>query len=248
MGRVIRKLVAQDRNFEIVAGIDAKNTSEALIFPAYTDFDECQMTADAIIDFSAANAVMDLLRYGVKMQTPMVICTTGLSPECKEEIEIASEKVAVFRSANMSLGINLLAKVLGQITGILEEIGFDIEILEKHHGKKVDAPSGTALLLADVLNHDGRYAYITDRTTARVMRSKNEIGIASIRGGTIVGEHSVIFAGQDEVLELTHTANSKDVFGVGALKAAAYIKDKPPGLYGMNDMMDSYVHTHFLQS
>jgi 4-hydroxy-tetrahydrodipicolinate reductase len=240
MGSVLRKLATQDRNFEIVAGIDSRSTSEALIFPAYTELSDCQMTADAIIDFSVAESVPGLLRFGAERGMPMVICTTGLSQECFAEMRKAAEKVAVFQSANMSLGVNTIKRVLEQVTGALEESGFDIEILEKHHNQKLDAPSGTALLLADTINVDGRYEYVYDRSSERRKRGKKEIGISAVRGGTITGEHTVIFAGKDEVMEFTHKAYSKDVFGVGALKAAEFIKGKPPGFYTMNDLMDEY--------
>jgi 4-hydroxy-tetrahydrodipicolinate reductase len=240
MGSVLRRLASMDRDFEIVAGIDSRNTSEALIFPAYTELSDCQMTADAIIDFSIADAVPALLKFGVERGMPLVICTTGLTGHCFEEMEKAAEKVAVFQSANMSLGINTIKNVLEQVTGTLEDSGFDIEILEKHHNQKLDAPSGTALLLADAINDDSRYSYVYDRTGNRQKRSKKEIGISSIRGGTIAGEHTIIFAGKDEVIEFTHKAYSKDVFGVGALKAAQFIKGKPPGFYTMRDLMAEY--------
>jgi 4-hydroxy-tetrahydrodipicolinate reductase len=171
---------------------------------------------------------------------PLIICTTGLTDACTASIAAAAESIAIFQSANMSLGINVVAKLIKEASAILYKSGFDIEIIEKHHNQKVDAPSGTALFLANAMNNEGGLRYITDRSQSRQKRSREEIGISSVRGGTIVGEHNVIFAGESETIEITHTAASKDVFAAGALAAAAFIKNKPPGLYGMEHLLSDY--------
>ncbi|MDR3238503.1 MAG: 4-hydroxy-tetrahydrodipicolinate reductase [Clostridiales bacterium] len=237
MGRAVCRLAEEDANIEIIAGIDAGTSSMALPFPVFADPEDCSLPADVIVDFSTATAVPALLRYGMIRRIPVAICTTGLSEACKQEMQAASEKTAVFQSPNMSLGITLLAKLLKTAVQILSESHFDIEIAEKHHSQKIDAPSGTAVLLADAMNESGRYRYIYDRSQVRAKRSPDEIGIFSLRGGTIVGEHSVLFAGRDEMLEFTHTALSKDVFAAGALKAAQFLKGKPPGFYRMEDLL-----------
>lgn len=210
MGRVITNLVSQDNDIEIVAGVDAY-TGIDNEYPVFTSIKECTVKADVIIDFAVTSAIDNLLDYSVSTKTPVVICTTGLSAEQLEKVNEASKKVAVLRSANMSLGINTLMKLLKTATEVLANRGFDIEIVEKHHNQKVDAPSGTALALADCMNQvlDNQYDYTYDRSTVRQKRAKNEIGISAVRGGTIVGEHEVIFAGIDEVIEIKHTAYSK---------------------------------------
>ena len=197
------------------------------------------MEADVIIDFASAAAVDDLLDYSVKHQIPVVLCTTGLSEEQLAKVEEASRKVAVLKSANMSLGINTLMDLLKKATSVFVPAGFDIEIVEKHHNKKLDAPSGTALALADSINEamDERYHYKYDRSTERVRRDENEIGISAVRGGTIVGDHDVIFAGTDEVITFSHTAYSKAIFGKGALQAALFLAGKEPGMYDMQDVI-----------
>ena len=206
MGRVITNLVSQDNDIEIVAGVDAY-TGIDNEYPVFTSIKECTVKADVIIDFAVTSAIDNLLDYSVSTKTPVVICTTGLSAEQLEKVNEASKKVAVLRSANMSLGINTLMKLLKTATEVLANRGFDIEIVEKHHNQKVDAPSGTALALADCMNQvlDNQYDYTYDRSTVRQKRAKNEIGISAVRGGTIVGEHEVIFAGIDEVIEIKHT-------------------------------------------
>ena len=240
MGRVITNLVSQDNDIEIVAGVDAY-TGIDNEYPVFTSIKECTVKADVIIDFAVTSAIDNLLDYSVSTKTPVVICTTGLSAEQLEKVNEASKKVAVLRSANMSLGINTLMKLLKTATEVLANRGFDIEIVEKHHNQKVDAPSGTALALADCMNQvlDNQYDYTYDRSTVRQKRAKNEIGISAVRGGTIVGEHEVIFAGTDEVIELKHSAHSKEVFAVGAIKAAKFMSDKPAGMYNMNDLIST---------
>lgn len=237
MGRVITEIIEKDEAIEIVAGVDI-NTEKKADYPVYASFDQCPK-ADVVIDFSVAKAVDALLAYCERTGTPAVICTTGLSGEQLKRIDELSKSSAVLRSANMSVGINLLFKVLREVAPILADAGFDIEILEKHHNRKVDAPSGTALALADAVNEslDNAYHYKYDRSTERVKRDKKEIGIQSVRGGTIVGEHDVIFAGQDEVITLNHTAQSRGIFANGAVLAAKFLAGKTAGMYDMSDVI-----------
>ena len=238
MGQVISGLVANDPNAEIVAGIDIADQGKNS-YPVFTDINACDVEADAIIDFSSAKAVDALLEYSAKRQIPVVVCTTGLSEEQLAHLEETSKKVAVLKSANMSLGINTLLKLIQDAAKVLATAGFDMEIVERHHHLKLDAPSGTALALADSLNEamDNQYHYIYDRSQKREMRDAKEIGISAVRGGTIVGEHEVIFAGPDEVIEFKHTAYSKAVFGKGAVEAAKFLAGKPAGRYDMRDVI-----------
>ena len=238
MGQVITNLIRQDDDIEIVAGIDfydgIKND-----YPVFPTINDCDVKADAVIDFSNAKAADMLLLYCERQQIPVVLCTTGLSEEQLEKARKASEKTAVLKSANMSLGINTLMDILTKAVKVLAPAGFDVEIVEKHHNQKVDAPSGTALALADCMNQamDDAYTYQYDRTKERRKREKNEIGIAAVRGGNIVGEHEVIFAGPDEVIEIKHTAYSKTIFANGAIEAAKFLKGKPAGFYDMSDVI-----------
>lgn len=220
MGQVISNLVKEDDGIEIVAGID-KYTGVKMEYPVFTDIADCDVEADVVIDFSNALAVDGLLSYCGEKKLPVVLCTTGLSEEQLAQVQRVSEKTAVLKSANMSLGINMLLKLLQDAAKILAPAGFDIELVEKHHNLKVDAPSGTALALADSVNEalGNAYEYVYDRSKERKKREKKEIGISAVRGGTIVGEHEVIFAGADEVIEFKHTAYSKAVFGKGAVEA-----------------------------
>ena len=238
MGQVISKIVEETEGAVMVAGIDRVDEGKN-DYPVFTDIKECDVEADAIIDFSAAPAVDALLDYAVEKQIPVVVCTTGLSDEQLAKLEESSKKVAVLRSANMSLGVNTLLKLVNAATRVLAEAGFDIDIVEKHHRKKLDAPSGTAIALADAingaLNHE--YEYVYDRSERREQRPVKEIGISAVRGGTIVGEHEVIFAGQDEVIEFKHTAYSKAIFGKGAVSAAMFLAGKPAGLYNMSHVI-----------
>lgn len=239
MGKVISELVANDDAIEIVAGIDL-DTEENFGHPVFANIMDCDVEADAIIDFSVAVAVDALLDYAKEKNTPVVLCTTGLSEEQLAKVEEVSKDVAVLKSANMSLGINTLMKLLKMATEVLADRGYDIEIVEKHHNQKLDAPSGTALALADVINEtkDNRYEYVFDRSQKREKRSDNEIGISAVRGGTIVGQHDVIYAGTDEVIEIQHTAYSKAVFAKGAIDAAKFLAGKGPGMYDMSDVID----------
>lgn len=238
MGQVITGLIEQDETVEIVAGIDQydgiKND-----YPVYVSIENCEVEADAVIDFSNAAAVDGLLDYCVKRQIPVVLCSTGLSEEQLKKVEESSKKVAVLKSANMSLGVNTLLEILPKIVKILAPAGFDMEIVEKHHNQKLDAPSGTALALADCMNDavGGDYEYKYDRTKERKKREKNEIGISAVRGGSIVGEHEIIFAGMDEVIEVKHTAYSRAIFGKGAIEAAKFLNGKPAGRYDMSDVI-----------
>ena len=238
MGQVISDIVEKDPDAEIVAGIDIADQGKNS-YPVFTDIDACQTEADAIIDFSSAKATDKLLEYSAARQIPVVLCSTGLSEEQLAKVEETSRKVAVLKSANMSLGINTLLKLVQDAARVLAAAGFDMEIVEKHHRLKVDAPSGTALALADSLNEalDNKYHYVYDRSQKREKRDDNEIGISAVRGGTIVGEHEVIFAGQDEVIEFKHTAYSKAIFGKGAVEAAKFIAGKPAGRYDMSDVI-----------
>ena len=238
MGQVISDIVEKDPDAEIVAGIDIADQGKNS-YPVFTDIDTCQVEADAIIDFSSAKATDKLLTYSVERQIPVVLCSTGLSEEQLAKVEEASKKVAVLKSANMSLGINTLLKLVQDAAKVLAVAGFDMEIVEKHHRLKLDAPSGTALALADSLNEamDNQYHYVYDRSQKREKRDDKEIGISAVRGGTIVGEHEIIFAGQDEVIEFKHTAYSKAIFGKGAVEAAKFLAGKPAGRYDMSDVI-----------
>ena len=238
MGQVISGIVEKDPDAEIVAGIDIADQGKNS-YPVFTDIDACQVEADAIIDFSSAKATDKLLEYSAARQIPVVLCSTGLSEEQLAKVEETSKKVAVLKSANMSLGINTLLKLVQDAAKVHATAGFDMEIVEKHHRLKVDAPSGTALALADSINEamDNKYHYVYDRSQKREKRDDKEIGISAVRGGTIVGEHEIIFAGQDEVIEFKHTAYSKAIFGKGAVEAAKFLAGKPAGRYDMSDVI-----------
>jgi 4-hydroxy-tetrahydrodipicolinate reductase len=238
MGQTIAGLIAADDEIELVAGVDARDEGKNS-FPVFQSIADCTVDADVVIDFSAAAAVDGLLAYCAEKKLPCVLCTTGLSEEQLAGVQETSKKVAVLKSANMSLGINMLLKLLKEATGILAPAGFDIELVEKHHNQKVDAPSGTALALADSINEelDNTYRYVYDRSQVREKRSQKEIGISAVRGGTIVGDHDVIFAGADEVITFSHRAYSKAVFGKGAIQAAKFLAGKPAGMYDMSDVI-----------
>lgn len=239
MGQVITKLIEEEETMEIVAGVDVSDHIQNS-YPVYHDLASCDVAADVVIDFASAKAVDALLDFCVEKQIPCVLCTTGLSKEQLAHVEEAAGKVAVLRSANMSVGINLLMKLLKEASPVLADAGFDIEIVEKHHNLKVDAPSGTAIALADSINDAfaEKYEYVYDRSARRQKRPEKEIGISAVRGGTIVGDHDVIFAGADEVITFSHRAYSRTVFGKGAVQAAKYLAGKPAGLYNMSDVID----------
>ncbi len=234
MGQMITNIIAAEEDIEIVAGVDAsdhiKNT-----YPVFTNIAQCDAAADVVIDFCSAGAVDALLDYCAEKQIPCVLCTTGLSEAQLAHVDEAAKKVAVLKSANMSLGVNMLLKLLKNAAQVLVPAGFDIEIVEKHHNLKVDAPSGTALALADSINEefDNQFEYVYDRSGKRERRTDKEIGIGAVRGGTIVGDHDIIFAGEDEVITFSHRAYSKALFGKGAVQAAKFLKGKPAGKYDM---------------
>ena len=237
MGHVITDIISKDDAIEIVAGVDM-NTETYAGYPVFKSLAECP-EADVIIDFSTAKAVPALLAFSKAKKIPVVLCTTALSEETTALMQETSKEVAILKSANMSVGVNLLLDLVQRAAVILAESGFDIEIVEKHHNQKIDAPSGTAMALADAINQamEERYHYVYDRSQVHEKREKTEIGIHAVRGGNIVGEHDVIFAGRDEVIELTHRATSREVFAVGAVKAAKFLAGKPAGLYTMKEVL-----------
>ncbi len=237
MGNNITACAKENEDIKIVAGVDKFNSG--MDYPVFPSFAEVNANADVIIDFSNVALLEDLLDFAILKKLPVVIATTGYSDSQIEKIKAASKVIPVFFTFNMSLGVNLLCSLAKKAANILGD-GFDIEIIEKHHNQKLDAPSGTAIMLANAVNSvfDDKLAYEYDRHSKRAKRPKNEIGIHSVRGGTIVGEHDVIFAGRDEVVTLSHAAHSKQVFAVGALRAAKFIADKPSGLYDMNDILN----------
>ncbi len=239
MGQTITNIIKEDNEIQIVAGIDLFDDGHN-DYPVFKSFADCNIKADAIIDFCNAKAVDGLLDYAVLTGTPVVLCSTGLSDEQLARVNEDSKKVAILRSANMSLGVNLIMKLLKEAAAKLVPAGFDIEIVEKHHNLKLDAPSGTAIALADSINEefDNSYEYVYDRSQRRQKRDSKEIGISAVRGGTIVGDHDVIFAGQDEVITFSHTAYSKALFGKGAVTAAKYLAGKGPGLYTMKEVLE----------
>lgn len=238
MGRVITDICSKKENMKIVAGFDV-NAVKLSDFPVYADPFEFSGAADVVIDFSNPASTTHLLEYCIQNRTPVVICTTGHSPEQLAQIGAAAGKIPVFRSGNMSIGINLMLDLLKKCASVLGD-GYDVEIVEAHHNQKLDAPSGTALMLADAVSsalpYDAQYEY--DRHERREKRPPHEIGIHSIRGGTIVGEHSVMFCGRDEVIEIKHSAHSREVFAVGAVDAAAFLAAQTaPGLYDMSHVI-----------
>ena len=237
MGHIITEICEKDENTQIVAGVDAFGDAYAG-YPVFRALSDCP-EADVVIDFSTASAMDGLLAYCSEKKLPVVVCTTGLSEEQMEVLHKTADSIAVLKSANMSVGINLLEVLIAQAAPKLAAAGFDIEIVEKHHNQKIDAPSGTALALADAANSalGNEYEYVYDRTVRREKRAVKEIGISAVRGGTIVGDHDVIFAGQDEVITLSHRAYSRAVFGKGAVTAAKFLAGKKAGFYTMGDVL-----------
>lgn len=237
MGRVITRCAAEQAGCEIVSGVDL-NTTPYSDFPIEATFEECGAGADVIIDFSNPVVLDSLLGYARRMGLPVVIATTGYSQDQIAKIREAAQQIPVFFSFNMSLGVNLMAALAKKAAEVLGG-QFDIEIVEKHHNQKIDAPSGTALMLADAINETlgNTEKYVYDRHAQRMKRTRHEIGLHSVRGGTIVGEHEIIFAGHDEVLSLKHQAMSKEIFAVGALNAARFLPGKPAGLYDMSQLV-----------
>ena len=237
MGQMLSTLIAADEEMTVVAGIEPSGEKKN-DYPVYKNFDGLKEKADVIIDFSTASAIDGLLNYCEKFHMPLVLCSTGLSEEQLKRVDELAKESAVLMSANMSLGINVLLKLLKNVTVTLYGNGFDIEIVEKHHNQKLDAPSGTALALADVMKDElNDISYNLNRMEVRKKRERNEIGISSVRGGTIVGEHEIIFAGTDEIIEIKHTAYSRAIFAKGAISAAKFLADKKSGKYDMSDVI-----------
>ena len=240
MGQVISRLAEEDENAVIAAGFDINNKINNS-YPVFKTPDEFSGEADVVVDFSHPSSLTGILEYCKKRKLPVVLATTGFSAEQKAEFTEAAKEIPVFFSANMSLGINLLISLAKKAAKLLEG-NFDIEIVERHHNQKIDAPSGTALAIADAIDESLSFPaeYVYDRHSVRRKRKKTEIGISAVRGGTIVGDHEIIFAGNDEVIELNHHAASKEVFAVGAIKAAKFMVGKEPGLYDMNDLIQEF--------
>jgi 4-hydroxy-tetrahydrodipicolinate reductase len=238
MGQVVVALASADQDTQIVAGVDAVTPAGKTGFPVFPTLAACNLPADVLIDFSSPKALPGLLEAASERKLPLIVATTGLSAEDKGLLAGHAREIPIFVSANMSLGINLVRELIQQAAAVLGQ-GFDIEIVEKHHNLKKDSPSGTALLLAEALNEVflGNRKFVYGRHAASQLRDVGEIGIHAVRGGTIVGEHEVLFAGKDEIVELRHTAYSRQIFARGALQAARYLVGKPPGLYGMKEMI-----------
>lgn len=241
MGKTLTRLIDERSDCRVCAGIDIAQP-EQFIFPVVNEINELanlKVRPDVLIDFSNPSSALAAIEYCGQNALPIVICTTGLPENLPHLINLASKTTAVFYSANMSLGINLLAKLAAKAQATLK--GFDVEIVEKHHRNKLDAPSGTALMLADAINAEtgGRYEYVFDRSDVRQKRADSELGISSVRGGSIVGEHEIIFAGHDEVVTLSHTAYSREVFAQGAITAALFLVDKPAGIYSMDNVLET---------
>ena len=238
MGKVVADLISADPDMEVVVGVDRRADMDAA-FPIMDSINKVNVAADVVIDFSSVEAADTLLDFIEQKKIPAVICTTGLSEAQIDRINELSSVSPILRSANMSLGINILSKVLAEVAPTLKKAGFDIEIVEAHHRRKLDAPSGTALLLADSINSsmDEKLDYTYDRSDRHEPRRENEIGISSVRGGTIVGDHDVIFAGEDEVISFNHRAYSRKIFANGAIAAANFLIGKSNGLYDMSDVI-----------
>ncbi|MGF7056628.1 4-hydroxy-tetrahydrodipicolinate reductase [Brassicibacter mesophilus] len=237
MGQVLSEQIFEFDDLKTVAGIDKNPKKVNNSYPVYEDIFDFNGDADIIIDFSNPNSISNLLKYGVSKNIPIVIATTGYSDNHITEIKNAANSIPIFFSANMSLGVNVIVNLAKKAAPILNG-SFDIEIIEKHHNKKVDAPSGTAYMIANAINNElkNSKSYVFGREGKSELRSQNEIGIHAVRGGTIVGEHSIIFAGIDEVIEIKHTATSKKIFAAGSINAARFLIDKKPGLYTMDDL------------
>lgn len=237
MGQVLAKEIDRFTNLLLVAGFDVSDNG-ANTFPVYSNIDDIKEKIDVIVDFSIPVATLSILKYAIRTKTAMVIATTGFTNDEQKQIEEASKIIPIFKSSNMSFDINLMKKIVAQVAVYLK--GTDIEIVETHHNKKIDAPSGTAISLADSINEalGNNMEYIFNRHDIHEKRKQNEIGFSSIRGGNIVGEHSVQFYGEHETFEIKHTSYSRDVFAEGALKACEFIAGKQPGLYDMNDLVN----------
>ena len=237
MGKVITDICSLEQGVAIVAGADAN--AEPSSFPVYPSAADCQEDFDVIIDFSHVLALPSVMKLAGDKRKPLVMCTTGLSDDNRKALTSLSEKTAVFYSANMSLGVNVLISLAQKAAAILYP-GFDVEIVEAHHNQKIDAPSGTALMIADAINDtlDHQLEYVYDRHDLRQKRDPKELGLHSIRGGSIVGDHSVIFAGPEEVITISHNAQTRNVFARGAVAAARYMSGKTTGMYSMKDLIN----------
>ncbi|MFZ5352559.1 MAG: 4-hydroxy-tetrahydrodipicolinate reductase [Bacillota bacterium] len=242
MGQVITRLAAAESDLKIIAGVSKQPDKIINPYPVYGSFAEVAEEANVVIDFSSPEVLPSLIKYCTLNKTALVLATTGLKDTDNEIVRQASEVIPIFRSANMSLGVNVLLELTAKASALLGE-SFDIEIIEKHHNEKKDAPSGTALMIAKEINQslDNTKRYVFDRTSSSAKRDRAEIGISSVRGGTIPGEHTILFAGRDEILEIQHTALSRDIFGAGALKAARYISRKRNGVYDMKTMLKEMI-------
>ena len=244
MGAAISNVVTDIPDVEIVAGFDSIKSREPRSYPVNYDINDYPIPADVVLNFlppSATEAALSLLQHCAKNKMPMVIGTTNLPHLVEDAIASVSKKIPIFQAANLAIGVNLFAQTIENATKQLYNSGFDIEILEKHHNKKLDAPSGTTVMLSEMINQTlgGNMHMQTDRSLLQGERERIEIGIHSIRGGSITGEHSVIFAGKGETIEFTHRAETRDVFAVGAIKAAQFVNGKPAGMYNMKDLLNA---------
>lgn len=239
MGRVMTRVLSETPDMQVIAGVDVNPGGTTGDCPVYSSLTDVKETPDILIDFSHHSCLEALLAYGLRKHVPLLICTTGFSAEQKRQMAEASRNIPILHSGNMSLGVNLMLSLARQAAAVLHD-GFDVEIVEKHHNQKVDSPSGTALMIADAVNSgsDDALEYVYGRRSRTEKRQKAELGIHSIRGGAIVGEHSLIFAGQGEVVEINHTALSRDVFAYGALEAARFLVGKAPAMYSMKDVVE----------
>ena len=237
MGHALQDLIAQRDDCRIVAGVDVSACSDGP-FPIFNGFDGVNVKADVLIDFSSVEGTKNAAAYCKKAGMPYVACTTGLDEEAMQMLQELSKTVPVFKSGNMSLGMNLLIELCKKASQILGT-GYDVEIIEKHHHNKLDAPSGSALMLADGINsvNDNKYHYVFDRSPVHAKRDPNELGISAVRGGSIIGDHEVLFCGPDEVITLQHTAYSRSIFANGAVNAAIWLAEKAPGMYNMSNLI-----------
>lgn len=240
MGRILTQVIGKMEDAQIVLGIDRNTNLYNNKYPIYESESKVDIDCDVVIDFSNPCNLDELLKLCVEKKIGMVIATTGISEEQEEKIQEASKYIPIFKSSNTSLGINVLIDLVKKAANVLSDT-FDIEIIEKHHNKKIDAPSGTAYMIANAMNEElnNSMTYSYGREGNDTGRNKKEIGIHAVRGGTIPGEHTVIFAGRDEIIEIKHTALSKIIFAEGAVKAAKYIANKEPKLYSMNNLINS---------
>lgn len=244
MGRVMTRILDETPDVEVVSGVDVAHEKYENRYPVYPSLEEVKEDPDLLVDFSHHSTLDGLLSFGKHRNIPVVICTTGFTPEERERMVEASKSIPILNSPNMSLGVNLLLALVRRAAEALGD-GFDIEIVEKHHKEKVDSPSGTALLIADAINSalEGRMQYVYGRHAKTERRQRHEIGIHAVRGGALVGEHDVIFAGQGEVVEINHIALTRDVFAYGALGAMRFLLGKKPGLYSMKDVIEDLRHS-----